>query len=212
MSRRPEARASSFAIEACLAAQARGWVAGLLPKQDRGADDVPLPRLLVVDYVEEHEVTGLAERLAALDRSATVLAPVRVLAAEPTGGRCAGRVALEPLKELASGAALVAVETAKDRSSAAAGLAVAERRALFDDALREFGLTWHDPGWTSRGIAELDLSSGQYGRPLDVLFEAYDAALSGPGWQPGGRPLVDRALTTNSGIGAPGCLASSPRC
>ena len=183
-----------FAIEACLAAQARGWVAGLLPKQDRGADDVPLPRLLVVDYVEEHEATGLAERLAALDRSATVLAPVRVLLlSRPVAGVLAGW-ALEPLKELASGAALVAVETAKDRSSAAAGLAVAERRALFDDALREFGLTWHDPGWTPTGIAELDLSSGQYGRPLDVLFEAYDAALSGPGWQPGGRPLVDRAL------------------
>lgn len=183
-----------FAIEACLAAQAGGWVAGLLPRQDRGADDVPLPRLLVVDYVEEREATGLAERLAALDRSATTLAPVRVLLlSRPVAGVLAGR-ALEPLKELASGAALAAVEAAKDRSSAAAGLAVAERRAVFGEALREFGRIWHEPEWTPTGMAELDLSSGQYDRPLDVLFEAYDAALSGSGWQPGGRPPVDRAL------------------
>ncbi|MGH3996885.1 MAG: S1 family peptidase, partial [Pseudonocardiaceae bacterium] len=86
-----------FAIEACLAVQARGWVAGLLPKQDRGSDEVPLPRLLVVDYVEEREAAGLAERLAALDRSATVLAPVRVLLlSRPVVGVLAGR-ALEPL-------------------------------------------------------------------------------------------------------------------
>ncbi|MGH3797093.1 MAG: S1 family peptidase [Pseudonocardiaceae bacterium] len=30
-----------FAIEACLAAQARGWVAGMLPKWDRGGDEAP---------------------------------------------------------------------------------------------------------------------------------------------------------------------------
>ncbi|MGQ0717449.1 MAG: S1 family peptidase [Pseudonocardiales bacterium] len=183
-----------FAIEACLAAQDRGWVAGLLPKQDRGGDEVHLPRLFVVDYVEEREAAGLAERLAALERSATVMAPVRVLLlSRPVAGVGAGRP-LEPLRELASGAALTALEGAKDRSSAAAGLAMAERRPLFDDALGKFGCTWHGPGWTAPGAAELDLSSGQYARPLDVLFEAYDAALSGPGWEPGDRPPVDRAL------------------
>jgi tetratricopeptide (TPR) repeat protein len=129
-----------------------------------------------------------------LARSATVMAPVRVLLlSRPAMGQMAGW-ALEPLLELASGATLAALETAKDRSSAAAGLTVAERRPLFDDALREFGRTWHGPGWAAPGAAELDLSAGQYARPLDVLFEAYDAALSGPGWQPGGRPPVDRAL------------------
>jgi hypothetical protein len=169
-------------------------VAGLLPKQDRGADEVPLPRLVVVDYVEEREAAGLADRLAALDRSATVLAPVRVLLlSRPVARALSGRV-LEPLKELASGPALTAVETAKDRSSAAAELAVAERRPLFDVALGEFGRIRHGPRWTAPGIAELDLSTGQYARPLDVLFEAYDAALSGPGWHPGGRPPVDRVL------------------
>lgn len=174
-----------FAIEACLTVQASGWVAGLLPKQDRGGDDVPLPRLFVVDYVEEREAAGLAERLAGLARSATAMAPVRVLLlSRPAMGQMAGW-ALEPLRELASGAALAALETAKDRSSAAAGLAVAERRPLFDDALRELGRTWHGPGWAVPGVADMDLSLGQYARPLDVLFEAYDAALSGPAaWWP----------------------------
>ncbi|MGH3982430.1 MAG: hypothetical protein ACRDST_07015 [Pseudonocardiaceae bacterium] len=110
-----------FAIEACVEAQARGWVAGLLPKLHRGADDVPLPRWLVVDYVEEREAASLAERLAAMERSATQMAPVRVLLlSRPVAGVLAGR-ALEPLRAQASGAALAAVETAKDRSSAAAG-------------------------------------------------------------------------------------------
>ncbi|MGH3869709.1 MAG: trypsin-like peptidase domain-containing protein [Pseudonocardiaceae bacterium] len=183
-----------FAIEACLAAQARGWLAGLLPRQDRGADDMPLPRLLVVDYLEELEAAGLADRLAALHRSATNMAPVRVLLlSRPVAGVLTGQT-LEPLKALASGAALAAVETAKDRSSAAAGFAVAERRPLFDVALEEFRRTWHQPGGTPAAVAELDLSAGRYTRPLDVLFEAYDAALSGPRWRPGQRPPVDRAL------------------
>jgi hypothetical protein len=187
-------------------------VAGLLPKQNRGGDDVPLPRLFVVDYVEEREVAGLAERLARLARSATAMTPVRVLLlSRPAREQMAGW-ALEPLRELASGAALAALETAKDRSSAAAGLAVAERRPLFDDALREFGRTWHGPGWAAPGAAELDLSAGQYARPLDVLFEAYDAALSGPGWQPGGRPRWTERSIMRSGTGAPGCPKSIREC
>lgn len=69
---------------------------------------MPLPRLLVVDYVEEREASGLADWLAALDRSATVLAPVRVLLlSRLVAGVLAGQ-ALEPLKELASGAAVAA--------------------------------------------------------------------------------------------------------
>ncbi|HKR52524.1 MAG TPA: hypothetical protein VJT72_23695, partial [Pseudonocardiaceae bacterium] len=183
-----------FAIEACLAVQARGWVAGLLPKPDRGGDEVSLPRLFVVDYVEERDAAVLEQRLSALARSATVMAPVRVLLlSRPAAGVGAGW-ALEPLRKLASGATLTALETAKDRSSAVAGLAVAERRPLFDDALREFGRIWHGPGWTSSSAAGLDLSAGQYAQPLDVIFEAYDVALSGLGWQPDGRPPVDRAL------------------
>ena len=183
-----------FAIEVCLAAQARGWVAGLLPKQDRGADEVPLPRLFVVDYVEERDAAALAERLSVLARSATAMAPVRVLLLSRPAVRVVAGWALEPLKELASGQALTALETAKDRSSAAAGLADPERGELFDEARRRLGRTWHGPSWTVPDVAGVDLSADRYARPLDVLLEAYDAALSGPGWQPDGRPPVDRAL------------------
>ena len=183
-----------FAIEACLAAQARGWLAGLLPQQNRGGDGLPLPRLFVVDYVEERDAQVLVERLSALAATAMTMAPVRVLLlSRPVGGLTAGW-ALEPLRELASGQALTALETAKDNSSAAAELADPERGRLFDEARQRFGQTWHGPGWAAPGAAKLDLSTGRYARPLDVLFEAYDAALSGPQWQPSDRPPVDRAL------------------
>ncbi|HEX2300307.1 MAG TPA: trypsin-like peptidase domain-containing protein, partial [Pseudonocardiaceae bacterium] len=183
-----------FAIEACLAAQARGWVAGLLPKQNRGGDAVPLPRLFVVDYVEERDAAALAERLAVLARSATVLAPVRMLLLSRPAARTVAGWALEPLKELASGQALTALEAARDRSSATAGLADAERGGLFDEARQHFGKTWYGQGWTAPSAPDVDLSADRYARPLDVLLEAYDAALSGPGWRPGGRPPLDRAL------------------
>ncbi|MGH4024200.1 MAG: trypsin-like peptidase domain-containing protein [Pseudonocardiaceae bacterium] len=183
-----------FAIEACLAAQARGWVAGLLPKQDRGGDEVPLPRLFVVDYVEERDAAALADRLSALARSATALAPVRVLLLSRPAARTVAGWALEPLKELASGQVLTALEAARDRSSAAGGLAGAERGRLFDEARRRFGRTWYRSGWTVPSVPDVDLSADRYARPLDVLLEAFDAALSGPDWRPGGRPPLDRAL------------------
>ncbi|MCA1671486.1 MAG: hypothetical protein LC799_04545, partial [Actinobacteria bacterium] len=116
-----------------------------------------------------------------------------LLLSRPVGGLMAGW-ALKHLKELASGQALTALETAKDSSSAAAALADPERGRLFDEARQRFGQTWHGPGWTAPGAAKLDLSAGRYARPLDVLFEAYDAALSGSQWPPGDRPPVDRAL------------------
>ncbi|MGH3574492.1 MAG: trypsin-like peptidase domain-containing protein, partial [Pseudonocardiaceae bacterium] len=183
-----------FAIEVCLAAQARGWLAGLLPKQPRGGDELPLPRLFVIDYVEERDAQVLVERLSALAATATAMAPVRVLLlSRPVGALITGW-ALEPLKELASGQALNALEAAKDSSSATAELSDPERVRLFEEARQRFGQTWHSSRWVAPGTAEPDLSAGRYGRPLDVLFEAYDAALSGPHWQPGDRPPVDRAL------------------
>jgi len=201
-----------FAIEACLAAQARGWVAGLLPKQNRGGDDVPLPRLFVVDYVEEREVAGLSERLAGLARSATVMAPVRVLLlSRPAMGQMAGW-ALEPLRELASGAALAALETAKDRSSAAAGLAVAERRPLFDGALREFGRTWRGPGWTLRGAVELDLSAGQYAGRWMCSSRRTTPRCPGRAGSPVAGPRWTERSIMRSGTGAPGCPKSIRGC
>ncbi|MDQ3765128.1 MAG: tetratricopeptide repeat protein, partial [Actinomycetota bacterium] len=189
-----------FAIEACVAMQAQGWVAGLLPRPDRGGDAVPLPRLFVVDYVEERDAAALAERLAALERSATALVPVRVLLlSRPVVWADSGWV-LEPLRAQASGAALAAVEAAKDRSSAAAMLAVADRRELFALAVAEFGRHWHGSARAVRQVTGADLADDRYGQPLDVLLEAYDAVLSRSRWRLGGRRRpddrtpVDRAL------------------
>ncbi|MGQ0775329.1 MAG: trypsin-like peptidase domain-containing protein [Pseudonocardiales bacterium] len=61
-------------------------------------------------------------------------------------------------------------------------------------AWKRFGQTWHGPRWTVPGIAEVDLSANRYARSLDVLLEAYDFALSGRVWRPGGWPPLDRAL------------------
>ena len=185
-----------FGIELCKAMSARGWLAGFLPKTGRGADAVPLARLVVIDYVEEREAAILADQLSALERSASALAPVRVLLlSRPSAGSLAGQ-ALEPLREqpAVSGPVLQAVDTAEDWSSAAAGLPPGDRDALFQAALPAFGRAWHGDSWTPHATAGADLSAPRYAWPLDVLLEAFDAALSGPDWQPGARPPVDRAL------------------
>ena len=189
-----------FGIELCKAMSARGWLAGFLPKTGRGVDAVPLARLVVVDYVEEREAKILADQLSALERSASALAPVRVLLlSRPSAGSLAGQ-ALEPLREqpAVSGPVLQAVDTAKDRSAAASGLAPGDRDALFQAALTAFGRAWHGDGWTPPATAAADLSQARYAWPLDVLLEAFDAALSGPHWQPIARPPVDRALDHES--------------
>ncbi len=51
-----------FAIELCREISRRGWLAGMLPGQDRGISDIPLPRLVTVDYVEERDSGALAGR------------------------------------------------------------------------------------------------------------------------------------------------------
>jgi len=189
-----------FGIELCKAMSARGWLAGFLPKTGRGADAVPLARLVVVDYVEEREATILADQLCALERSASALAPVRVLLlSRPSAGSLAGQ-ALEPLREqpAVSGPVLQAVDTAEDWSAAASGLPPGDRDALFGAALTAFGRAWHGDSWTPPATAGADLSAPRYAWPLDVLLEAFDAALSGPDWRPGARPPVDRALDHES--------------
>ncbi|NLG22239.1 MAG: hypothetical protein GX555_12515, partial [Actinomycetales bacterium] len=185
-----------FGIELCKQMAARGWLAGFLPRTGRGVDAVPLARLVVVDYVEEHDAKTLAEQLAALERSATVLAPVRVLLlSRPPVGALAGQ-ALEPLREqrAVSGAVLQATETATDRSAAASGLAVTDRDTLFRTAFTAFARAWNGHDWTPPAHIAADLSGARYAWPLDVLLEAFDAALSGQHWQPGTRPPVDRVL------------------
>ncbi|WFE41206.1 tetratricopeptide repeat protein [Micromonospora sp. WMMD998] len=182
-----------FAVEACRAQRARGWVAGLLPADDSGVDRLPVPRLLVVDYVEERDAVVLAARLAALTRSASPLAPVRVLLlGRPSATALAGQ-ALAPLAEVATGATLSALDSAVDTSTAVADLTGPQRDTLFTAGLTAFGRTWNGPSWAAPRV-EVDLSDPRYSHPLDVLLEAFDAALSGPDWRSGQRPPVDRAL------------------
>ena len=182
-----------FAFQACRAQQALGWVAGLEQDTDRGVDTLGVPRLLVVDYVEERDAPALAQRLAALHRSSTVMAPVRVLLlARPATSALPGHV-LQPLQEVASGAALSALDAATAASSATGELTLDQRQELFLQGLAAFGRTWHGESWT-QPVTSIVLTGDRYARPLDVLFAAFDAALSGPGWQTGARLPVERAL------------------
>ncbi|MDR7277745.1 trypsin-like serine peptidase [Catenuloplanes atrovinosus] len=184
-----------FAIEACRAQRAHGWVAGLLPATGGHLEDLPLPRLLVVDYVEERDAEALAATLTALSRpeSASALAPVRVLLlSRPAAGTAAGHT-WDPLRAVAAGATLMALDAATDTPTAVTGLTSPQRHDLFTAGLTAFGQTWHGPGWTAPQPT-VQLTGPHYDRPLDVLLEAFDAALSGPHWKPDSRPPVDRAL------------------
>ena len=185
-----------FGIELCKTLSADGWVTGFLPGTDRGVAAVPLPRLVVVDYIEEREAQILAGYLSSLERSATPLAPVRILLlSRPAGGSLAGQV-LEPLREqpTISGAVRPGGAGAAAGAAATSGLLPGDRDELFRAALTAFGRAWHGTGWSPPAATEPDLAPERYARPLDVLLEAFDAALTGPGWQPDARPPVDRAL------------------
>ena len=183
---------SRFAIEAASAIRELGWLSGMLPSVDRGADTVRLPRLLIVDYAEERDPDQLGERLAVLARSASEVEPVRILLlSRPQRGPGAG---VAVIRELASGSALVALEAATDQASATAGLTLDQRAELFAVAYKRFGRSWYGPTWDDSNVPSSNLTSEGYGRPLDVLLEAYDAALTGPGWVAGQRPGLERAL------------------
>jgi len=185
-----------FAIELCQQMRRRGWVAGMLPRQDHGISEIPQPRLVAVDYVEERDSAALAEQISALASSATEMTPVRILLlSRPTRGQRPGaRMDVLREQEAASGAVIVALDDAEDRSAAVPSLTVPERGILFDSALLAFGRRWHGAEWTPQASGRVDLSADRYDRPLDVLLEAFDAALSGRESQSGGRPPVERAL------------------
>jgi tetratricopeptide (TPR) repeat protein len=182
-----------FAIELCRVMAGTGWVAGFLPRRDRGIAAVAAPRLLVLDYVEERQAAELTERLAELTRSATVMEPVRVLLlSRPTPGQ-RRTVSLSLSQQPgASGAVLAALETARHDRGAVAELTMPQRAQLFTTALGVFGRRWHGPRWTPP-TAVPDLGADRYALALDVLLEAFDAALSGPSWR-SGRPPVERVL------------------
>lgn len=185
-----------FAIELCKDRRENGWVAGFMLKDDRRVVDVATPRLLVVDYVEEHVAEDLAEDLLILNQSASPLSPVRVLLLSRPAAGAESKQALDALREAATGEALSALYGADRPSGVVADLSITQREELFSEALTAFGQTW----FTARGLQwsapdkTPDLSGKQHSRALDVLFEAFDAALSGPRWEHGDRPPVERVL------------------
>ena len=170
-----------LAIEACRRMDARGWLTGFLPRQGRGAATLDTPRLLAVDYVEEHDAPDLAQQLAGMLRTATALAPARLLLlSRPAAGSPVGH-AVDVLKDDASGRALTVLDAARDLSGAVAGLSPAQRDQIYATALDRFGRTWFGPTWTAppTGAAAPTAPAGD-SRPLDVLFAAFDAALTHP--------------------------------
>ena len=182
-----------FAIELCRAMAERGWVAGFLPRSGRGIDAVKAPRLIVVDYVEERDATRLSEQLAELDRSATAMAPVRVLMlARPAANKLAGRN-LDALREQSTGSVLASLEQAEDRTAVVTGLGLPQRLTLYGEGLVAFGRAWHGPDWIAP-TDKVDLASDRYASPFDVLLEAYDTTLSTSSTTASARPPVDRAL------------------
>ena len=184
-----------FAIEACRQLERRGWVTGFLPADDRGAATLDAPRLLVVDYVDEHDTPQLGRQLAEMTRAATPLTPARLLLlSRPAAGSPVGH-AIDLLKDDASGAALSALDQARDLSGTFAGLALEQQQVLYEAAITSFGRTWFGDGWTPSDQHQRTVEPSEHARPLDVLFEAFDDVLTGTGDSPApGRVPVDRAL------------------
>ncbi|WP_250284763.1 trypsin-like peptidase domain-containing protein, partial [Frankia sp. CiP1_Cm_nod2] len=182
-----------FAIEVCRRMAAAGWLAGWW-RRDGAVLRVPVPRLLVVDYVEAEEAEDLRSMLDGFRRHATDVAPVRVLLLTRTG---TGRTAdpLDALREEAPAVLQAIVDGSTDRDAATARLTVEQRRRLFTEAVDRFSRAWLAAAPEPLPAPPAVLAGDRYATPLEVLFEAFDRTLSGEGWQPDGRPPVDRVLT-----------------
>jgi tetratricopeptide (TPR) repeat protein len=173
-----------FAIECCRRMSDLGWVAGFL--RDPSAATVPWPRLVVIDYAET--VPDLAEQLKALRRSATDIAPVRVLLLTRT---MAGTN--NPLGSLRGEATLQYLIDASKDADAASRLDQEQRRTLHQKATARFAQAWN-----ARNVDNLpgsDLSPAHFGAPLEVLVHALNTVLAqdppnpGPGTDPWRVPL-----------------------
>ncbi len=184
-----------FAIEACRQLERRGWVTGFLPADDRGAATLDAPRLLVVDYVDEHDTPQLGRQLAEMTRAATALTPARLLLlSRPAAGSPVGH-AIDLLKDDASGAALSALDQARDLSGTFAGWTPEQQQVLYEAAVTSFGRAWFGDGWAPGDQHRWTIDPSQHARPLDVLFEAFDDVLTGTDDSPEpDRVPVDRAL------------------
>ena len=185
-----------FAIELCKRLAPLGWVAGLWRGEEKIAQ-VPLPRLVVIDYAEDAEPASLAGTLDALRRHATAMAPVRVLLFSRTR---AGRVQdpLDALLESAPATLIRILDASQENTVAAARLSVPQRQELYAKSAGHFARAWRAGGPGSLpgpGAGRSpDLSADRYGLALEVLFEALDSVLGGPDADSAGDPPAMRAL------------------
>ncbi|MFI6833689.1 tetratricopeptide repeat protein [Kribbella sp. NPDC050241] len=185
-----------FAIELCRRVALKGWITGMLPREPRGVSSVPLPRLIAVDYVEESGALDLVTELSSLCNSANQMSPVRVLLlSRPTRGAglhaAIDAVAQQPL---AVGALLRALEKSVELADPVSALTTDQRSVLFAEALPRFGHGAAGETWRPTDQESPDLSDDHFAQPLDVLFEAFDTALTDHGGHDGTRPAVERVL------------------
>src|SRR5690606_18784273 len=129
-----------YAIELCRRMIGRGWLAGVWRAPDATVATVPLPRLVVVDDVEEIRTDTLRTLLDQLWLHATPLAPVRVLLLTRTGVG-SGVSPLDHVGRRAT-AALRTVLDNLDEPDTTRVLTVPEREELYRTAVARFRAAW----------------------------------------------------------------------
>jgi len=153
---------------------------------------VPVPRLVVVDYAEEVSTDGLRILLDRLRVHAQPLAPVRVLLLTRTASGSLPDVLSTVSKRTT--AALRTILDGTDESDAARILSREQRHTLYTVAVNKFRRAWSPASVVSAQESVPDLASGRYELPLEVLFEAFDHALSDDDGLDTDRAPVDRVI------------------
>ncbi|MEU8894927.1 tetratricopeptide repeat protein [Nocardia sp. NPDC048505] len=191
-----------FAIELCRRMADFDWIVGFWVSAavTSALGAVAAPRLVVADYSEDIDVAALRDLLADLQAGATTMTPVRLLLLT----RTRARGAVDPLDNVRRKAAQslrTVIDTPFDTSAAALRLEVWEREELYTVARQRFAAAWQPEARGPAGrdrwaVANLpDLAGERYATALDVLFEAFDAALTGTvDAAPVTRPPVQRVL------------------
>ncbi|HEV2635383.1 MAG TPA: FxSxx-COOH system tetratricopeptide repeat protein [Actinocrinis sp.] len=195
-----------FAIELCRRMADRGWIAGLWPdesddwarRQALTVTSLPLPRLVVIDYAEVFAPDALRTTLKRLRENADPLAPVRVLLLVRTASTATRNPLHELRRRVPSPSLLTVLNAAGEYRALTKPLSLPERQALYTEAALRFDQAWFPPD-ESGGSAPLspgapDLSADRYALPLEVLFEAFDYALSGGGSADEERSAIEGAL------------------
>jgi hypothetical protein len=180
-----------FALELCKLLCEQGWMAGFW-RRNKASADVPLPRLVVVDYAEIEELRLALDTLRDLQNAASQITPVRVLLLTRTGG---DSHIPDPVRDEAPASLVGVLDSNLDIEGVSAALDISEREELFKAAVRAFANAWRSEPPDGKWSARPDLSAVRYAVPLEVLFEALDFALGGEQPTIGRfRPPVERVL------------------